>query len=84
MKITTNPAPVAFHPVTIEITCHTLNELRLLWATTNVSNPTLIQQAERYPGITAAVIAHTNAVNGANMQLFKAVDAALVQARGKD
>jgi hypothetical protein len=84
MKITTNPAPVAFNPVTIEITCHTLDELRLLWAMTNTSNPTLIQQAGSWSGIKVAVIAHTNAVNGANMQLFKAVDAALIEAGGKD
>jgi hypothetical protein len=84
MKITTNPAPVAFNPVTIEITCHTLDEMRVLWAMANAPTGILNAQAGNHANIKAAVAMHTNSVNGANTVIFTAIDAALTQAGGKN
>jgi hypothetical protein len=84
MKLSAIKAPpIGFQPVTISITCHTLDELRLLWAMANAPDANLMMQGE-YPNIAAAVKAHTTAKDGANAQLFRFINAALIEANGKD
>jgi hypothetical protein len=84
MQISSINVPAAFNPVKIVITCETLDELRVLWATTNVSITQLNGQAGHHANIKAATDQQTRLINGINTQLFKFIDAALIEAGGKD
>jgi hypothetical protein len=85
MKIETHNVPQGFQPVTICLTFNTLDELRVFWAMTNVSNRTLQDQAtDVLENVKNAVWKHTNAKNGCHMEIFRAADAAMTACNGKN
>jgi hypothetical protein len=88
MNITSTilPKPPTFDPVKFEITCETLDELRVLWAYFNVSRANLTASSHDgspgYGHITAAVARYNQSPVENN--LFRVVNAALIEAGGKD
>ena len=86
MNISSIKVPADFNPVKIVITCETLDELRVLWVMANAPDSALLNQSKMagFPKIKAAIMDLAGDRNGANYQLFRLINAALVEAGGKD
>ena len=84
MKISSTTEAAAFTPIKFEITCETLDELRMLWAITNSPDASLKNNAAGNPNILEAVNTCTAATENIGSQLFRVVNSAIIEAHGKN